>query len=150
MFHNIFNKRKPIISEAFGEVSYFMYGWLSDERYKITLWNKTYDVMVLASAKDKKDFINQNQEAAYEKFKKIMPEKQKEIEEILENYYHTEDIEILTTKFTPSELTFGKNGECALSGLNADDGDDYDDVPGLAVWFFPELRLDTDEDYRSI
>lgn len=150
MFQKLFKKKTPIINEFFGEVSYFVCGWLADERVKITLWNKTYDVMVMASAKDKNEAINANQEKAFESFKKIILGKQKEIEKMLENYYQTEGIEKLASKFTPQEIVFGRNGECALSGQNADDGEDYDDLPGLAVWFFPEFKLDTDEAYRSI
>lgn len=83
MFKKVFKEKKSVINEAFGEVSYFICGWLADERARITLWDNTYDVMVFASAKDKSDFINVNQEKAYEKFKKIISEKQKEAEVIL-------------------------------------------------------------------
>ena len=150
MIKRIIKHDRTIVNNAFGKVGYFIFGWLAEERMKIALWDKTYEVMVFASAKDKNTQINETQEKAYVHFKEIICERKNQLEKLLEDYYHTKDIEVLASKFIPTELTFGRNGECALSGKNTDDGEDYDDVPGLAIWIFPELRLDTDEDYRGI
>lgn len=148
MLKNLLKRREkiPVLNEVFGEVEYGVASWVATENARITLWEKAYELEVCAVAKDKNESISLKQEKSYEDFKMTICEKQKQMEEIIENYYNTKDPEVLISKFTPTELMFGRKGECVIMADNADD-DDTQDVPlGLAVCFVPHLKLYTQED----
>ena len=152
MFKNLFNRKEktPIVNETFGEVVESILGWSKKTDEKITLWGKEYELEVRIVTSSKGDSINVKQENAYKNFKITIEEKQKQTEDIIERYFKTTDKDVLIEKFTPTELMFGKFGECVLLADNADDDEEMHDVPdGLALCFEPLFKLYTQEECIS-
>ncbi len=143
----MFGRKKVVLNEFFGEVVYWAVKWQSTTKTQITLWNRTYDIDLCAVSESKKENINKNQEKAYKNFKETIIERQREIERTVEQYYNTQDKQVLISKFTPSELIISRSGECALLADNADDDDSHDPPMGLAITISPELNIYTQEDY---
>lgn len=155
MFEKLFGKKKslPYTNEVFGEMEFAIAMWEATEKVQITLWNKSYDIQLCAIAKDENDFVNTVQENAYKDYISTKQLRQKQVEELMEDYFRTNDGTVLSAKFLPERLIFGKNGEYALCGGNADEdwqGEEYRDVPlGLCVVFSPKLELTTEEDFLA-
>lgn len=153
MFEKLFGKKKvsPYINEVFGEMGYVPAMWEATEKAKITLWNKSYDIRLCVIARDKNDCINTVQENAYKDYISTKQLRQKQVEELIKDYFGTNDEAVLSAKFLPERLIFGKNGEYGLCGDNSDeDWEEYHDVPfGLCVIFSPKLEITTEEDFLA-
>lgn len=151
MLKNLFKRKEktPVMNETFGEVVETILGWSKKTDEKIILWGKEYEIEVTIVTL-KNEYINVEQEHAYKNFKMTREEKQKQTEDIIERYFGTTDKEVLIEKFTPTELMFGKFGECVLLADNADDDEEMHDVPeGLALCFEPLFKLYTQEESIS-
>ena len=131
------------VNAVFGEVSFMASAWCS--RTPFVLWNKTYDILVTADSNLSMIEINEKQESAYTYLKDNMAVKRKEIEELLEDYYKTKDVAVLLSKFKPTKLFFGWDGECALCGEDVDDL--YDE---MTISILPQFgEIDSWEQYEQ-
>ena len=139
-----------ITSKVFGEIV-FDYGWKVKEPLKIELFGKDYSVDIAAKAYYETEKITDEQETAFIELKKILEkrlkEAEKEIKEFYEEgcaeYYEGEfSKEELSEELTPKELLIQKDGECALLITQESDLDN-----GLAVLLFPEVEVQTQDEY---
>lgn len=137
------------VNETFGEVGYCAGFWeTTSGKDKITLWNQSFDIVIMLVALEKDIFINEYQENAYKKFIDTITVRQNEVENLMENHFQTHNKDILLSKYIPQRLVIGRSGECGLCGENTDDEDEGQDVPmGLCVCFYPELELITEEEF---
>jgi len=125
---------------VFGEVV-FKHGWRTET--EITLWGRTFAIIVNAKAYYQTEEITAEQETAYSAFNDQKAEKQRIIESLLISYY--DDIisgEQLLKQLTPTKLTINSEGGCAML---FDDEEDPDN--GLAVTIFPDEDVMTQDEY---
>ncbi len=146
----MFGKKKTIFNEVFGEIEYWD-GWATTAKLEITLWDKTYDIRILAIADSTKDDINEEQEKTYKMFKEIIVERRSEIEEMIENHFGTRDKQAVSSRFIPTRLLFSRIGECALYAEDDEEeydvSDDYDE--GFVLGIIPELKIYSKELYSG-
>jgi len=142
-------------NKVFGEVV-FDAGW--ETKSEITLWGRTYPILVCASAYYETDGITEAQEESYTEYKKTISEKQKRIEALSAKYYKDfplekrfvdEDFDLenfdpekLWEELTPRFLVIERDGKCALLFDQKSDPDD-----GLAVVISPEEEVLTQDGY---
>ena len=127
-------------NKVFGELV-FDYGWKG--KTNILLWDKTYEIIVDASAYYESEKITTEQETVYMDFNEKKSEKQKIIETLLLDYFNNElDKKQLSQRLTPKELVIEREGEMALL---FEDKEDLDN--GLAVVLYPDEEVMTQDEY---
>lgn len=141
-----FNKKKIINNTIFGELIYNEW-WKTTSGLKIVLWQRTYDLEVLVLADAPNEGITKEQENAYKSFMDSIIEKQKLIQDMIEQFCEENNTDELAERFYPTQLIFCRNGDY---GLCIDDLQDEDcsiqPDSGLAISFVPEIKLYSSQD----
>jgi len=120
--------------KIFGEVS-FDAGWNRNE--KISLWGKTNDVLVTATAYYESEAITEAQQSAYRSYNLNKSIMEKKIEQLLSNYMDEPEKHL-----KPRFLVFEKDGSYAL--MLDDDGDPDN---GVAVQLAPTAKVTSQDAY---
>lgn len=143
----LLKKKKNEPNRAFGTVKKFDGYWSTSEKAEFVLWNKAYQVNCMVSAGSNQAEITKKQEDVYIRFKENCGLLQREIERVVAAYFSTTDASVLLSKFTPYQMRISPSGECAIIASNADDENQEDALPGLAVVLYPRVAIFTKEDY---
>ena len=126
--------------DVFGDVV-FKHSWRGKD--EIQLWGEDYEITVNADANRKSELISDEQEMAYAGFKRSRPEKQKQIESMLSDYYGNRmDAGMLRHQLTPKTLVIERGGGVALL-LQDREGRGN----GLAVVLSPDEDVMTQDEY---
>ena len=129
-----------MLNNVFGEMV-FDDGW--ETKFSIMLWGKNYEITVDAEAYEETDGITAEQEESFGMFKKLQLEKQERIELLLLQYFGNRlDTVKLRDRLTPESIIVEQAGRCAML---FDDKEDPDN--GIAVVFFPEEKVMTQDEY---
>lgn len=124
-----------MIKTVFGELS-FDTGWKT--KTAITLFTKSYDVVVKAKAYFEKDGITKEQEDAFTDFLENKSKRLKKAEELLLSYAKG----TFGNRFKPRLVLFNRDGGYAIL---FDDGEDEDG--GVAVTLLPEECVISQDEY---
>lgn len=124
-----------MIKTVFGELS-FDTGWKT--KTTITLFTKSYDVVVKAKAYFEKDGITEKQESAFSDFINQKVEKLKTMEELIKNYADKSS----TSRFLPRTILFQRDGSYAVL---LDDTEDPEG--GIAIILSPTKAVLSQDEY---
>ena len=113
----------------------FNYGW--EINSKIKLFEKTFFISVVAESYFAEDKITKEQECAFVQFKNDEQRLLNNVASELMKFARSADV-----RFTPRELVFKRNGECALL---FDDTNNQDE--GIAVLLDTEIRILSQDEY---
>lgn len=120
---------------TFGELT-FNIGWKT--KTDITLFSKSYNIVVKAKAYFEKDGVTTEQETSYDDFRGNINSHIATVEKLL-NEYVSGDADV---RFIPRVLLFQRDGEYALL---LDDKEDEDG--GVAVILAPKQEVVTQDEY---
>ena len=112
------DKPLPIMNPVFGEVLNFK-NWYSREFYSITLWDKNYNINLVAFENNANDPITPEQEASCLRFKNDLSVYQNCLESALEDLFHISDKAVLRDKIKVKSVIFSKDGKMCFD-LSAD------------------------------
>lgn len=133
------------IHPSLGEIRYVGIGWKKTEKIKVTLWSNTYDISLCFIAKTVEEDVNEKQVDSLEKFRNVVKEQKKKIEELIMKYFECDNEENSSHRFAPEEILFSQNGECALFYKDADEGNYDDPDAGFAMFLIPKLMYEDTE-----
>lgn len=141
-----FNNKRLLNNPIFGEMRYIEW-WQAILETEVVLWGKRHRVEILVLADKLDDGVTKEQENSYIEFKNTLDEKQKIIQDLLEQYHKTTTTNELAERFFPTQLIFSRNGDY---GICIDDTEDEDcsiqPDSGLAISFVPEIKLYQSQD----
>lgn len=124
-----------MIKTVFGELS-FDTGWKT--KTTITLFTKSYDILVKAKAYFEKDGVTQKQENAFSDFINQKVEKLKIVEALIKGYSEKSS----ASRFLPRTILFQRDGSYAML---LDDTEDPEG--GIAVIMSPTKAVVSQDEY---
>ncbi|MDE5587566.1 MAG: hypothetical protein K2J60_00280 [Acetatifactor sp.] len=104
---------------------------------KVPLWGKIFEVAPEFMAKDAEQGINSFQEESYESFDSLMIEQNAVMEQIILKYSGVSEEET-ATMFIPTNVYFGRRGECLLAFQDTEIEEIDDDFPGFTMFVSPK------------
>lgn len=110
------------------------------------LWGKIFEVAPEFMAKDAEQGINSFQEVSYERFDSLMVEQNAVMEQMILKYSGVSEEET-ATMFVPTNVYFGRRGECLLAFQDTEIEEIDDDFPGFTMFISPKkLSLEESDD----
>ncbi len=113
---------------------------------KVPLWGKIFEVAPEFMAKNAEQGINSFQEVSYERFDSLMVEQNAVMEQMILKYSRVSEEET-ATMFIPTNVYFGRRGECLLAFQDTEIEEIDDDFPGFTMFVSPKkLSLEGSDD----
>lgn len=112
---------------------------------RVPLWGKIFGVVPKFMAKDAEQRINSSQEESYGRFESLMIEHNAVIEEMISKYCRVSEEEA-AAMFVPTEVYFGRRGECLLVFQDTKNEYNDDDFPGFVMFVSPQKLIFEDSD----
>lgn len=107
---------------------------------RVPLWGKIFEVVPKFMAKDAEQRINSSQEESYERFESLMIEHNAVIEEMISKYCGVSEEEA-AAMFVPTEVYFGRRGECLLAFQDTKNEYNDDEFPGFVMFVSPQKLI---------
>lgn len=107
---------------------------------KVPLWGKFFEVVPEFMAKNSEQGINSFQEESYERFNSLMVEQNAVMEQMILKYSGVSEEET-ATMFVPTNVYFGRRGECLLAFQDTEIEEIDDDFPGFTMFISPKKLL---------
>lgn len=89
--------------------------WYTVDCFDFTLWGKKYSIRMRAVAWDENDPVTSEQEDACRDFLRNLESYQKYVEDIIVNYFHITDEEILRDVMQVEGVYFSRDGRFGLA-----------------------------------